>query len=85
MGIVDSFITEFCILLLIAIQCIIFGWLYDIEGVIPVLNEKLIDIHNVEIVCGKDYLAKEYLEKNHVQKMDMQMAYYTMLAQENVM
>ncbi|MBR3113110.1 MAG: hypothetical protein IKH29_05280 [Methanobrevibacter sp.] len=38
-GIVDSFITEFCILLLIAIQCIIFGWLYDIEGVIPVLNE----------------------------------------------
>ena len=38
-GIVDSFITEFCILLLIAIQCIIFGWFYDIEGVIPVLNE----------------------------------------------
>ena len=38
-GIVDSFITEFCILLLIAIQCIIFGWHYDIEGVIPILNE----------------------------------------------
>lgn len=30
-------------------------------------------------------LASKYLEKNHVQKMDMQMAYYTMLAQENVM
>ena len=30
-------------------------------------------------------LASKYLEKNHVQKMGMQMAYYTMLAQENVM
>lgn len=30
-------------------------------------------------------LASKYLEKNHVQKMDMEMAYYTMLAQENVM
>lgn len=38
-GIVDSFITEFCILLLIAIQSIIFTWFYDVEGLIPILNE----------------------------------------------
>ena len=38
-GIVDKFITEFCILLLIALQSIIFTWFYDIENVIPVLNE----------------------------------------------
>ena len=38
-GIVDGFITEFCILLLIVIQSIIFTWFYDIEGLIPVLNE----------------------------------------------
>ena len=30
-------------------------------------------------------LANKYLEKNHVQKMDMQMAYYTMVAMENCM
>ena len=38
-GIVDGFITEFCILLLIVLQSIIFTWFYDIEGLIPVLNE----------------------------------------------
>jgi NSS family neurotransmitter:Na+ symporter len=38
-GIVDGFITEFCILLLIVLQSIIFTWCYDIEGLIPVLNE----------------------------------------------
>ena len=38
-GIVDGFITEFCILFLIAAQSIIFTWFYDIEGLIPVLNE----------------------------------------------
>jgi NSS family neurotransmitter:Na+ symporter len=38
--IVDGFINKFAILLLIAIQCIIFGWYYGAEKVIPVLNEK---------------------------------------------
>lgn len=49
-GIVDSFITEFCILLLIAIQGIIFTWFYDIEGVIPVLNE------NDRVKVGKTWV-----------------------------
>lgn len=39
-GIVDGFINKFAILLLIAVQCIIFGWYYGAEKVIPVLNEK---------------------------------------------
>ena len=39
-GIVDGFVNKFGILLLIAIQCIIFGWYYGAEKVIPVLNEK---------------------------------------------
>ena len=39
-GIVDGFINKFGILLLIAIQCIIFGWYYGAEKVFPVLNEK---------------------------------------------
>ena len=38
--IVDGFINKFAVLLLIAIQCIIFGWYYGAEKVIPVLNEK---------------------------------------------
>lgn len=49
-GIVDSFITEFCILLLIAAQSIIFTWFYDIEGVIPVLNE------NDRVKVGKTWV-----------------------------
>ena len=39
-GIVDGFINKFAILLLIAIQCIIFGWFYGAEKIIPILNEK---------------------------------------------
>ncbi|WP_407375401.1 sodium-dependent transporter [Methanobrevibacter sp.] len=39
-GIVDSFINQFAILLLVAIQCIIFGWYFGAEKLIPVLNEK---------------------------------------------
>ena len=39
-GIVDGFVNKFGILLLIAIQCIIFGWYYGAEKVIPILNEK---------------------------------------------
>ena len=38
--IVDGFVNKFGILLLIAIQCVIFGWYYGAEKVIPVLNEK---------------------------------------------
>ncbi len=37
--IVDGFLTEFCIILLIILQSIIFTWLYDLESVIPILNE----------------------------------------------
>ena len=39
-GIVDGFVNKFGILLLIAVQCVIFGWYYGAENVIPVLNEK---------------------------------------------
>lgn len=39
-GIIDSFINKFGILLLVAIQCIIFGWYYGAEKLIPVLNEQ---------------------------------------------
>ena len=36
--IVDTFVNEFGILILIAIQAIIFTWYYDTDEVIPVLN-----------------------------------------------
>lgn len=38
-SIIDSFVNQFGILLLIGIQCIIFAWFYGVEHVIPVLNE----------------------------------------------
>ena len=38
--IIDSFVNEFGILLLIAIQCIIFAWIYGLDYFIPVLNEQ---------------------------------------------
>ena len=38
-GIVDEFVNNFGILILIAVQAIIFGWFYGVEKVIPVLNE----------------------------------------------
>ena len=37
-GITDTFVNEFGVLFLIGIQCIIFGWFYKIEDLIPVLN-----------------------------------------------
>ncbi len=37
--IIDSFVNEFGILLLIGIQCIIFAWFYGVEHFIPALNE----------------------------------------------
>ena len=38
-GIIDTFVNEFGILLLIGIQCIIFAWFYGVEHVLPALNE----------------------------------------------
>ena len=38
-GIIDKFVNEFGILILIGAQAIIFGWFYGVEKVIPVLNE----------------------------------------------
>ena len=35
----DSFINQFGILLLIAVQCIIFAWFYNLDEFLPVLNE----------------------------------------------
>ena len=52
--------------------CIIAGYNPEDGSTISLTDEQ------IEVVS-------KYLEKNHVQKMDMQMAYYTMLAQENVM
>ena len=36
--IIDGFVNEFGILLLIGIQCIIFGWIYGVDKFMPVLN-----------------------------------------------
>lgn len=38
-GIIDTFVNEFGILLLIGVQCIIFAWFYGVEHFIPALNE----------------------------------------------
>lgn len=38
-GIIDTFVNEFGILLLIGIQCIIFAWFYGLEHFLPALNE----------------------------------------------
>ena len=38
-GVVDGFVNEFGILLLIATQCIIFTWIYDVDSLMPLLNE----------------------------------------------
>ena len=38
-GVVDGFVNEFGVLLLIAIQCIIFTWIYDVDSLMPILNE----------------------------------------------
>ena len=37
--VVDEFVNEFGILLLIAIQCIIFTWIYDVDSLMAVINE----------------------------------------------
>lgn len=38
-SIVDGFVNEFGILLIIAIQCIIFGWMYGIDHLVAILNK----------------------------------------------
>jgi len=38
-GVVDGFVNEFGVLFLIAIQCIIFTWIYDVDSLIPVINK----------------------------------------------
>ena len=38
-GIIDSFVNEFGILLLIGVQCIIFAWFYGVDNFLPALNE----------------------------------------------
>ena len=38
-SIVDEFVNNFAILILIGIQAIIFGWFYGVEKLIPLLNE----------------------------------------------
>ena len=38
-GIIDSFVNEFGILLLIGVQCIIFAWFCGVEHFLPALNE----------------------------------------------
>ena len=37
--IIDSFVNEFGILLLIGVQCILFAWVYGLDSLIPILNE----------------------------------------------
>lgn len=37
--IIDAFVNQFGVLLLIPIQAIIFGWIYGLDNIIPVLNE----------------------------------------------
>ena len=39
LGIVDGFVNTFCVLLFVAVQCIIFSWVFDIKSLIPILNE----------------------------------------------
>jgi NSS family neurotransmitter:Na+ symporter len=38
-GIIDVFVNEFGILLLIGVQCIIFAWFYGVEQFLPALNQ----------------------------------------------
>ncbi|MBQ6100436.1 MAG: sodium-dependent transporter [Methanobrevibacter sp.] len=38
-GIIDAFVNEFGILLLIGVQCIVFAWFYGVEHFLPALNE----------------------------------------------
>ena len=48
-GVVDAFVTDFGLLFLLAVQSIIFGWLFDLDTLIPVLNE------NNKVKVGKTW------------------------------
>ena len=50
-GIIDAFVNKFGVLFLIPIQAIIFGWIYGLENILPVLNE-----HST-IKVGKVWIA----------------------------
>ena len=39
-GIVDGFVNEFAILFILILQCVIFGWYFDLNSLEPVLNNK---------------------------------------------
>ena len=39
LGVVDGLVNQFGVLFLLAVQAIIFGWFYDIDSLIPVVNE----------------------------------------------
>jgi NSS family neurotransmitter:Na+ symporter len=44
-GIIDTFVNEFGILILIGIQCIIFAWFYGVEKIMHALNGRsIIDV-----------------------------------------
>ena len=50
-GIIDSFVNKFGVLFLIPIQAIIFGWIYGLDDIIPILNE------NSSIKVGKIWVV----------------------------
>ena len=39
LGIVDGFINNFCLIFFIAVQCVVFTWLIDIDEIMNVINE----------------------------------------------
>ena len=49
-GIIDSFVNQFGILLLIGIQSIVFGYFYGVEKILPILNQ------NSTIKVGKTWV-----------------------------
>lgn len=48
-GVVDAFVMNVGLLLLIAVQSVIFGWLFDLDSLIPVLNK------NNKVKVGKTW------------------------------
>ena len=50
-GIIDGFANNFLVLLFVAVQCIIFSWIFDIKSLIPALNK------NSRIKVGTTWVA----------------------------
>ena len=48
--VIDSFVNQFGILLLIGIQSIVFGYFYGVEKILPILNQ------NSTIKVGKTWV-----------------------------